>query len=84
MTPDQFRHRREALRLSHDTLAELLGVTAADVIRCERAAHFDPFVLDVAMAYAELQADARQRRSRARSIRRWPSPAVADGVAVRL
>ena len=58
MTPHDFRRQRETLGLSRWTMATLLGVTVSDIFRCERrdgrpAIH--PFVLDLAMAYAELE-----------------------------
>jgi transcriptional regulator with XRE-family HTH domain len=60
MTPDQFRRHREAMGLSYSQFAGHLGVTSADVIRCERhtAPPVDPFVLALAVAYVELQVEA--------------------------
>ena len=60
MTPDQFRRHREATGLSYSQFAGYLGVTSADVIRCERytAPPVDPFALALAVAYVELQVEA--------------------------
>jgi transcriptional regulator with XRE-family HTH domain len=60
MTPDQFRRRREAMGLSQTELAAYLGVTSADVVRCERAPRYDAFVLALAMAYVELLLEAER------------------------
>lgn len=80
MTPDEFRHRREALGLTVDTFAELLNVTAADVVRCERTFQLDPFVLALSMAYAELQLEDRGKE-RNRSVRRWDAPGTSAALA---
>lgn len=76
MTPDEFRRRREALGLSHHTFANRLGVTAADVIRCERSPQLHPFVLTLAIAYVELQLEARRRH--------WPAAASAAAIGAQL
>lgn len=75
MTPDQFRRQREALGLSHAALASLLGVTSADVIRCEEHASpsVTPFVRALAIACAELHLDAAAPRARVRRSRRAAS-----------
>ena len=61
MTPEEFRTRREELGLSHAAFAAHLGVSTLDVIRCERAPRYDPFVLALAMAYAELRVEAERK-----------------------
>lgn len=70
MTPDEFRRRREALGLTHHAFAQRLGITAADVLRCERAPQYHPFVLALAIAYIELQMVAPRGR-------RWAAGAGA-------
>ena len=62
MTPGEFRARREAMGLSHAAFAAHLGVSVIDVIRCERAPRYDPFLLELAMAYVELRVEAERRR----------------------
>ena len=63
-------------------VAERLGVTAAEVIRCERAPRFDPFVLALAMAYVELQLEAHRHEDRKRHGRRWPASATPAALVV--
>lgn len=74
MTPAQFRTRRVAMRLSDSAFAAYLGITSSAVRRCERdlAPHADPFVLDLVIAYVELQVEAATVQARARSMRLWP------------
>jgi len=82
MTPGEFRVRREAMGLTHAAFAAHLGVSAMDVIRCERAPRYDPFLLDLAAAYVELRVEAerrqwRDRRTHAASAKAGVFPLVA-------
>lgn len=70
MTAEQFRSRREALGLSRSYFAALLGVEAADVMKCEITIPVvvQSFVRALAMAYVELLMTAESVAPESRAV----------------